>query len=89
MTRSKFKEVVERGVVSQHVNGPPHKHTASASPSASCQVIPAWNISPIKKTRDASKVTGQSSPVLLCFVNKPSNLKLSHEGSSVRRHPSG
>ncbi|XP_054619254.1 GON-4-like protein isoform X2 [Dunckerocampus dactyliophorus] len=59
MTRSKLKEVVEKGVVRPlwlfgglHVVCPAHSLSALL---ASCQVIPAWNISPIKKSSQVSK----------------------------------
>lgn len=64
MTRSKFKEVVERGVVSLSI----HLLSFSLAPSFSVsdhsslcvyQVIPAWNISPIKKSSEAYKVRGR------------------------------
>ncbi|XP_035808717.2 GON-4-like protein isoform X1 [Amphiprion ocellaris] len=55
MTRSKFKEVVEKGVVSLFTVHHLKSRRTDSKSSVSCQVIPAWNISPIKKTSDAHK----------------------------------
>lgn len=59
MTRSKFKEVVERGVVSVSIHHLSWSLSFSGSDRSSVyvhQVIPAWNISPIKKSSEAYKV---------------------------------
>lgn len=59
MTRSKLKEVVEKGVVRKQ---PPVPRVCVCAcvcvlqSALSSQVIPAWNISPIKKSGDVKKV---------------------------------
>lgn len=59
MTRSKFKEVVERGVVSLSIYHLSLSYAVSHCSSLCVhQVIPAWNISPIKKSSEAYKVRG-------------------------------
>lgn len=66
MTRSKLKEVVERGVVSRPsvcvcVSECVCVLYFSFCPSLLVQVIPAWNISPIKKPSDVRKVSKPGS----------------------------
>lgn len=91
MTRSKLKEVVERGVVSAEpclacawrVPGVCLQHVCNVFSS---QVIPTWNLSPIKKVGKAQV----SAPLWL--VDAPCgrcHTSLSPVGEAVCRHSSG
>lgn len=75
MTRSKFKEVVEKGVVSLSLSLPFFLALLFSPFASDCsslcvhQVIPAWNISPIKKSSEVYKVRGRE-------VVNPSSLEV-------------